>query len=140
MTRDKNDRDNRRGASPAHWQGQPVPNKTAQPTRDVGIDERGAGTARQYGRAGDLGEQKNEQEDRPPRGATLPDAEVLGHVRAELELSGVDVKGVMVAVHAGEVVLDGEVPTQDDKLTLEQRLAHCRGVVTVRNQLTIAAE
>src|SRR5690606_29797942 len=64
MSRDKNDRDNRRGASPAHWQGQPVPNKTAQPTRDVGIDERGAGTARQYGRAGDLGKKKNDQEER----------------------------------------------------------------------------
>src|SRR5690554_4260017 len=75
-----------------------------------------------------------------PAAATLPDAEVLGHVRAELELSGVDVKGVMVAVHAGEVVLDGEVPTQDDKLTLEQRLAHCRGVVSVRNQLTAGTE
>lgn len=139
MSRDSNDRENRRGVSPAHWQGQPVPDKTAQPTRNVGIDKRGAGTARQYGRAGDLGKKNNDQEERPPRGATLPDAEVLDHVKAELQLSGVDVRGVMVAVHAGEVVLDGEVPTQDDKLTLEQRLAHCRGVVTVRNQLTIAA-
>lgn len=135
MNRDSDDRNNRSGISPAHWQGQPVPDNNEQYTQDVGFDRRGSGTARQFGRAGTYGARKNKQEQRPPRGPVLPDAMILGDVRAVLERSGLNIEGIMVSVHGGEVVLDGRVDVFNDKLAAEQVVANCRGVRRVRNQL-----
>lgn len=121
--------------SPAHWQGEPVPHGHEQRTQDIGFDQRGAGRARQYGRAGALGKKHNDQERRPTRGPARPDPGVLEGVRNALDRSAADTSGVSVTVSEGVVRLSGRVNNYDDKVDLEQRVANCSGVVQVLNQL-----
>lgn len=131
--------ENPRSISPAHWQGQPVPTSSDTQTSQPGFDRRGAGTARQFGRAGDYGQQKNQDEQRPQRGAIMPDSRVLDAARDVLEHSGINVINVELSVHAGEVTVQGTVDNRDDKLAVERLLANAPGVVSVRNQLDTAS-
>src|SRR5690625_3227910 len=81
--------ENPRSISPAHWQGQPVPTSSNTQTSQPGFDRRGAGTARQFGRAGDYGQQKNQDEQRPQRGR-------IGGQRSEEHTSELQSRGHLV--------------------------------------------
>ena len=126
------------GTRPAHWQGEAVPYGGEQHPRDMTFDQRGAGTARQYGQAGAYGQHYNEQERRPPRGYARSDDSLLDEVCDALSRSRVDISEVMVRVDNGVVCLDGSVGRRNDKYELEYLAANCPGTVDVQNQLRVA--
>lgn len=129
------DKDNVGGQSPAHWQGEPLPTGEGGQTQDVGFDRRGAGRARQYGRAGAHGQRYNEQERRPPRGQTPPGDVLLDAVLDVFRQTGVDISRVAVKVDDGVIHLDGSVADLDEKNLLEQMAAKCPGVIEVKSNL-----
>lgn len=128
-------RKNRGSVSPAHWQGEPLPDNSNKSTQEIGFDKRGAGSARQYGRAGDYGQANNEQESRPPRGPKQPDDELLNDVLDVFRQSGLNATDVEVSVNKGVVHLSGIVEDQADKYAFERLAISCRGAVAVENQL-----
>lgn len=133
------ERDNRDTLSPAHWQGEPLPKGHDKQTQDVGFDQRGAGRARQYGRAGAHGQRHNEQERRPARGQVPPDDSLRHAVLDAFGQSGVDLGAVVITVNDGAVQLDGHVATRDEKYLLERMAAKCPGIITVDNRLEVAS-
>lgn len=131
----EDDRNNRSSASPAHWQGEPLPRDGKEQTQDIGFDQRGSGRSQQYGRAGDYGEVHDDQENRPQRGVRQPDDYLLEHVRDVFSQSGLNVKDVVVRVNKGVVGLDGYIDGDDDRYVLERLAVNCRGAVGVENRL-----
>lgn len=133
----EDDRNNRSSTSPAHWQGEPLPQNARNPTQDIGFDQRGAGRSQQFGRAGDYGEAHEHRERRPQRGERQPDDFLLEHVWDVFKQSGLDVRDVMVRVQKGVVVLEGHIEGEDDRYVLERLAANCRGTVAVENRLDV---
>lgn len=133
----EDDHNNRSSNSPAHWQGEPLPDADNTKTQDVGFDRRGSGRSRQYGRAGDYGEVHDEREERPQRGGREPDDFLIEHVRDVFRQSGLNVADVVVRVHQGVVSLDGYIDEADDRYVLERLAGNCRGTVAVENHLEI---
>lgn len=130
--------ENRDTLSPAHWQGEPLPQGQDDQTQDVGFDQRGAGRARQYGRAGAHGQRHNEEERRPPRGQVPPDDSLRHDVQEAFGQSGVDMNAVTVQVDDGIVKLTGHVLNRDEKYLLERLAAKCPGIIKVENRLEVA--
>ena len=131
--------ENRDTLSPAHWQGEPLPQAQEGQTQDVGFDQRGAGRARQFGRAGTHGQRHNEQERRPARGQVPPDDSLRHDVQEAFGQSGVDMDAVAVHVDDGIVQLTGHVANRDEKYLLERMAAKCPGIIKVDNRLEVAA-
>lgn len=127
--------ENRDTLSPSHWQGEPLPKGHEDQTQDVGFDQRGAGRARQYGRAGAYGQHHNEQERRPARGDVRPDDSLRDALHDAFGQSGVDLDAVVITVNSGVVQLKGQVADRDEKYLLERLAAKCSGIVSVKNQL-----
>lgn len=136
-TPSSDDSDNRGDVSPAHWQGEPLPDGHDKQTQEVGFDQRGAGRASQYGRAGDYGERHQKQERRPPRGETRPDKDLLDAVHDAYQDSRLDIGAVKVIVDKGVVHLSGHVARDDDKYALERLAANCPGTIAVQNQIEV---
>src|SRR5690554_4797433 len=101
--------ENRDTLSPSHWQGEPLPKGGDDQTQDIGFDQRGAGRARQYGRAGSYGKHYNEQERRPTRGDVPPDDSLRDALVDAFDRSGVNLDAVIIAVNSGVVQLEGQV-------------------------------
>lgn len=121
--------------SPSHWQGEPLPKGDDDQTQDVGFDQRGAGRARQYGRAGAYGKHHNEQERRPTRGDVPPDDSLRDALVDAFDRSGVNLDAVIIAVNSGVVQLEGQVADRDEKYLLERLAAKISGIVSVKNRL-----
>lgn len=131
----KDDDNNRSSNSPAHWQGQPLPEGGKAQTQDIGFDQRGSGRGQQYGRAGGYGESYEERDKRPQRGGRQPDDFLLEHVMDVFRQSGLNVADVVVRVRSGVVSLDGYIDEADDRYVLERLAVNCRGTVSVENRL-----
>lgn len=136
----KDDRENRSSNSPAHWQGEPLPDREKGRTQDVGFDQRGSGRSQQYGRAGDYGEVYDDREERPQRGSRQPDDFLFEHVWDVFRQSGLNVAEVVVRVHQGTVSLNGYIDEADDRYVLERLAGNCRGTVAVENHLEIRTQ
>lgn len=125
------------GTRPAHWQGETLPYGREQDPRTMTFDQRGYGTGKQYGEAGEFGQSYNKRERRPPRGYARSDDSLLDDVCDALSRSRVNVSDIMVAVEGGIVKLNGSVGRRDDKFLLEYLAANCPGTVDVENQLQV---